>query len=359
MKDNQSKSRIIRADGEVVGIKSDEEQNMRMYDDDSVAKTLTDLSLEEHLSEIGIAKWGEGLPYPLASILRHWSTTPDTEIIPRLNHLIHFFEALAQYVSTILLSAYSSHADLWEERKEFLRRALKGSNLSLARASFGTWKTVIENLGRDTRKLLNSNDAKQNEILKRLYGDGDHTLAAFVSDRAVLDQVRRVNGVRNSVAHGGNLPMSEANILHSSLSGELEDLRQISKLFWYKNCLIMSSGNKPRKNKYENDVRILRGSNSQFRSSVLVLDQGLDVEHMYLHNEKSNSVLKLLPLFRLGPSPISNRNTCYFFNRIGRDSIRFVTYQSARQSAEDFDLDDCSEVLDMVNSLSQSTPTNS
>lgn len=352
MTDKQSKSRIEIVDGLPVVIHPEDEQNMKEYKNDSTVELLSRITLEEHLSETGIAEWSEGLPFPLASILRQWSTTPNTEIISRCNHLIHFFEALSQYIATILLSAYYSHEDLWEERRGFLARALKSSSLSFERASFGTWKTVIENLGAHTRKLLKSRDEGQQDTLERLYGKNNSELAVFISSQAVLDIIRRVNSRRNDVAHGGNLSSQEANSLHSTLHKELENLHEKSKLIWFKNSLLISSGSRLRKDKYENDVQVLRGSNPQFRSSVLELDHALDVEQMHLHHDDSNCALKLISFFRLGPSPRSNKNTCYFFNRIERESIRFVTYQSARESSEDINLTDCSEVVDMVNSLS-------
>jgi hypothetical protein len=52
----------------------------------------------------------------------------------------------------------------------------------------------------------------------------------------------------------------------------------------------------------------------------------LDVERLYLTNKGSERALKLLPLVRVGPSPQSAKNACYFFSRLERDGARFVSY---------------------------------
>ncbi len=52
----------------------------------------------------------------------------------------------------------------------------------------------------------------------------------------------------------------------------------------------------------------------------------LDVEQLYLVSKDSGRALQLLGLVRVGSSPQSAKNACYFFNRIERDGVRFVSY---------------------------------
>ena len=53
----------------------------------------------------------------------------------------------------------------------------------------------------------------------------------------------------------------------------------------------------------------------------------LDVEQLYLPARKDvGRALRLLPLVKVGPSPQSAKNACYFFNRLERDGARFVSY---------------------------------
>jgi hypothetical protein len=57
----------------------------------------------------------------------------------------------------------------------------------------------------------------------------------------------------------------------------------------------------------------------------------LDVEQLYLVSLKTGHALKLLPLLQVGASPASAKNACYFFNRLEKGGIRFVSYHFVDQ----------------------------
>jgi hypothetical protein len=62
--------------------------------------------------------WFETLPFPLASILRAWQATPGDDFKTKHEHLLHFFEAKAEFVSLVFLSAFSSKPSFFDEHKE-------------------------------------------------------------------------------------------------------------------------------------------------------------------------------------------------------------------------------------------------
>ena len=51
----------------------------------------------------GLVPWADTLPFPLASVLWHYEAEPDEG--PSVEYLLKFFEALAQFTATVLLSA--------------------------------------------------------------------------------------------------------------------------------------------------------------------------------------------------------------------------------------------------------------
>jgi len=53
----------------------------------------------------------------------------------------------------------------------------------------------------------------------------------------------------------------------------------------------------------------------------------------------------LLPLFIVVPSPPSAENACYFYNRIGPDGTRFVSYHFEAQGEILDKFEDTSEVI--------------
>ena len=59
-------------------------------------------SINQHAPE-SLNHWFETLPFPLASILRAWRATPTQDYKTKYEHLLHFFEGTAEFVSVILL----------------------------------------------------------------------------------------------------------------------------------------------------------------------------------------------------------------------------------------------------------------
>lgn len=60
----------------------------------------------------GLVPWADTLPFPLASVLWHYEAEPDEG--PRVEYLLKFFEALAQFTATVLLSACIADRGLFE-----------------------------------------------------------------------------------------------------------------------------------------------------------------------------------------------------------------------------------------------------
>ena len=80
--------------------------------------------LTEHASSDRM-QWIEMLPFPLASILRAWEATPAQDSKTKYEHLLHFFEATAEFLSIILLSAYTSNEAVFSSHREALAEALR------------------------------------------------------------------------------------------------------------------------------------------------------------------------------------------------------------------------------------------
>jgi hypothetical protein len=113
-----------------------------------------DVKLVEFDPLTSFVGWVDTLPFPLASIL--WSYhTMDNDDEKRYQKLIQFFEALWEYVAVILVSAFQagSHPQ-WPEIQDKLNCALAKQNLSLERATFGTWVCMVEILAKETRQML-------------------------------------------------------------------------------------------------------------------------------------------------------------------------------------------------------------
>jgi hypothetical protein len=283
-------------------------------------------SLKQHASE-SLDQWFETLPFPLASILRAWQATPSQDFKTKHEHLLHFFEGTAEFVSVILLSAFSSNEALFAPHKQKITESMDKQNLSFQKATFGTWKLVVEYLGKRTRELL-SGDKDARALCADIFFDPSLALPEALARKELAATLSTTNKMRNDWgAHGGVVGQEAAKFRNEQLIAEVQKLRDAIAETWATTQLIHALHCRPRSGLFENEVAVLMGSNSEFLKETRPMVTWLDVERLYLSNKDSGRALKLLPLVQVGPSPQSAKNACYFFNRLERDGgARFVSY---------------------------------
>ena len=289
-------------------------------------------SLKQH-AIAGLDEWFETLPFPLASILRAWQATPSQDFKTKYEHLLHFFEGTAEFLSIILLSAFSSNEALFESHKQKLTESMRGQNLSFRRATFGTWKVVVEYLGKQTRQLLSENgkkadDAKNDRaVCAAIFSDPSLALPKALGRKELAGIISTTNKMRNDWGgHGGVVGQEEAQLRNEQLFSEVQKLREVIADTWAETQLIRALLCRPRGGVFENEVALLMGSNSEFLKETRPMATWLDVDRLYLSRKDSGQALRLLPLVQVGPSPQSAKNACYFFSRLERDGARFVSY---------------------------------
>lgn len=294
-------------------------------------------NLKEHAS-IGLDQWFESIPFPIASILRAWQATPSDDYKTKHEHLLHFFEATAEFISVILLSAFSENESLYAPHKEKLKDMMAKQNLSFQRATFGTWKLVVEFLGKQTRLLLQENgkkpeDAKNDRtICASIFADPTLRLPKLLCSKDIAAVLGATNMMRNDWSgHGGVVGQAEAKLRNEKLLGYVEKLRQAMSDVWDSSVIVNAVHCRPRKGLFENEIAKLKGSNSEFLKESRAMSTWLDVDSLYIISGDHSGALKLLPLVQVIASPGTAKNACYFFNRIEPDGARFVSYHFASQ----------------------------
>ena len=293
--------------------------------------------LKEQAS-IGLDQWFETIPFPIASILRAWQATPSDDYKTKHEHLLHFFEATAEFISVILLSAFSGNESLYAPHKEKLKESMTKQNLSFQRATFGTWKLVVEYLGKQTRTLLQESgkkpeDAKNDRaICASIFADPSLKLPSLLCSKNIAAVLGATNKMRNDWSgHGGVVGQEEAKLRNEHLLGQVEKMRQAMSDVWDRAVIVNALHCRPRKGVFENEIAMLKGSNSEFLKESRAMSTWLDVDSLYVINEDQSSALKLLPLVQVSASPGTAKNACYFFNRTEREGARFVSYHFAGQ----------------------------
>jgi hypothetical protein len=303
-------------------------------------------NIEQH-ALVNLKQWIETLPFPLSSILRSWQATASHEFKTKYEHLLHFFEATAEFLSIILLSAFTVNEELFKFHREKLMESMQKQNLSFQRATFGTWKLVVEYFGKQTRKLLS--DDKGQALCADIFSDSSLVMPRTISRKEMASVLSTTNKMRNDWSgHGGVVGQEEAERRNQNLLAELQKLRGIFADTWVNTQLIHAINCRPRSGVFENEIAVLMGSNNEFLKETRSMATWLDVERLYLSKKNSGGALLLLPLVQVGPSPPSAKNACYFFNRLEEDGARFVSFHFVDKPERNEQFE---EVTDVIKSL--------
>jgi hypothetical protein len=327
---------------------------------DDVSDRIDELSMRisgdlKDQARASLDHWFETIPFPMASILRAWQATPSNDPKTKYEHLLHFFEATAEFLSLVLLSAFSSNEQLYEPHREKLLESFNKQNLSFEKATFGTWRLVVDYLTKQTRKLLqeggreSEGSKNDREICAAIFADGTLRLPTLLSNKGIGSVLSATNKMRNDWSgHGGVVGEEEAKRRNELLLEQLEKLREAMSDVWEITTLVSASYCVPSKGSFANEVAVLKGSNSEFLKRSRTMSTWLDVDSLYLVSEDQGSALKLLPLVRLGPSPESAKNACYFFNRTEGDGARFVSYHFVNEPELSGRFEDAIEAIKLL-----------
>ena len=299
-------------------------------------------------SEQSLKEWIEILPYPLASILRAWYATSENDPKTKYEHLLHFFEAFSLFAGLIFLSAFRSNQSVYEEYKDGLAKVFAKNPIH--HASFGTWKSMVEYFSKHTREKLKKDEDKL--VIEELFYDSSLALPVKLSDVKLLEVITETNKYRNQwTAHGGVVGKEDATKRNEILVESLNKLRSLMGDLWEETELLTCESMKKKGEEYKNEVLVLMGSNSEFKSETRSMAMPLDEDILYLHSKRNTQSLPLLPLIRMGSPPSSVKNACYFYNRIsGEHEARFVSYHYADMPEI---VDEHDEIIEVIKSLSE------
>ncbi len=275
-------------------------------------------------SDQSIQEWIEIIPFPLASILRAWFATSDRDPKTKYEHLLHFFEASSLFFAVIFLSAFRSNNAVYDENKEGLDKILSKSPIK--HASFGTWKSIVEYFSKRTRSKLNGKE-EDAKLVEELFYDSSLALPNMLSDTKLIEILAKTNKYRNRwTGHGGVVSEKDAINRNELLLESLNELRSITRGLWEATELLKSKSMTKKGQDYKNEVLVLMGSNSEFKSETRVMAMPLDEDVLYLHSKSNKLSLPLLPLIKMSATPPNTSNACYFYNSVSGDQVKFVSY---------------------------------
>lgn len=170
-------------------------------------------------------------------------------------------------------------------------------------------------------------DAEGRPLCAELFADPNHTLPRMLARKDIATAFAAANKMRNDWSgHGGVVSHDDARHRNQLLLEELQKLREAMADGWKSAKLARALHCKPRGGSFENEIALLVGSNSEFLKEPRTMATWLDIECLYLLSDGAVRGLQLLPLVFIGASPPTAKNACYFFNRVEKDGVRFVSY---------------------------------
>jgi len=306
-----------------------------------IARSLTKVNKEDRFED-----WVETLPFPLASILwRYHGNQVKNSARESCETLIHFFEALGEFVSTIHLSAIASNEEVQKEWMSQIKEVLDKQGLSIEMATFGTWKCLLEFLSSRLRKEMND----KSELYFDLYRTKDRAVLEMLLSKRLVGVLQKTNLIRNASAHGGavNDVTAQSNLLE--LQSGLDEVRACFGESWLDYELI-----DPRESRYKAGIthykvrKIVGTRNAPFKTDEVSLTEQMEDGQLHLYCPGESRALPLLPFIKVMHSPKTEENACYFYNRRQSGGIRYLSYHFATDSEVVDVFEDVGHVIDSI-----------
>ncbi len=292
-----------------------------------------------------LAEWAARLPYPLAGALWVFETEKHDPLRAQ-EHLLRFWEATAEFIGVLLLSALDSDPVLREVEFSKLRTTLEKARLSLERATFGTWVTVVQRLSSSFRAQLDAEDSDTIEKVLQLFAKPPTDTLDRLLSPDVGALLGGVNALRNEwLGHAGATTREQAADQLAGLVERTDQLRDSLGTVWDDYRLVRAGRMARRDGKYHVEVEVATGPTAPFIREELVLDDALDDGGLYLTVIDGEQALKLLDFVVLRPAPRSANYTCYFYSRREAEGVRMISYQYAEENSVIDDLPSVDSLL--------------
>lgn len=267
--------------------------------------------------------WMETLPFPLASVL--WAYHAGMDIGRKVANLFNFFEALSEFTVTVLLSAFASDPSFYHQKSEKWIDNDPRYRDWIDTSNFGGWNVLGERLAKETRTLLSSKDER--EICLDLFGRPDIDFLEMLTKKKIFEVLQEVSGYRNQwKGHTGIVSSAELDKQLKILESSLSDVRRVISDRYSTVLLLSPESSECSKGIHDYTVKALMGTKTPFKEKFVKTSTSMDKQELYLIHDNQLKPIKLLPFIRLMKSPKTAQNACYFYNRLNKEGVRWVSY---------------------------------
>ena len=263
-----------------------------------IRKTIENINKNETFEE-----WLKTLPFPLASILWNYQTFKH-DPKEQFELLLKFFEALAEFHATILLSVARREAALWLEVRDYLVKERE----QIEKSTFGTWVELLAFISKRLRELWNNsgttkekNEGAGRSRCETAFGSSRAEVIDAMLSKQLFAVLRSANQFRNDFGgHYGILGEETAKTLLVQLHRYLSEVRSIFGQGWETYKLILPTDRSKWHGEYhEVLVQVLQGPNTPFLKEQRELREPLKQDTLYLHDRDRDIAIEMFPLLRI------------------------------------------------------------
>jgi hypothetical protein len=329
-------SQVMKADAFTRDLKTDVENVRKQLwgrpsNVQRIRKTIENINKNETFEE-----WLKTLPFPLASILWNYQTAKH-DPKEQFELLLKFFEALAEFHATILLSVARREASLWMEVRDYLVKERE----QIEKSTFGTWVELLAFISKRLRELWNNsgttkekNEGAGRSRCETAFGSTRAEVIDAMLSKQLFAVLRSANQFRNDFGgHYGILGQETARTLLVQLHSYLSEVRSIFGQGWETYKLILPTDRSKWHGEYhEVLVQVLQGPNTPFLKEQRELREPLKQDTLYLHDRDRDIAIEMFPLLRISNPPRDAINACYFYNRKQPGGARYVSYHFDKQA---------------------------
>jgi len=279
-----------------------------------IAKELKSINKEEKLEH-----WIDTLPFPISSILWRYYATQEND--KKIEHLFHFFEALSEFFSMIMLSALVQDKEFYkQECHKWIDTDVKFKEWYF-RATFGSWNILTAKLSKATREYFNDKDKR--DICNSIYGNPSVAFMNMLTSKGIINILNSIADYRNKWKGHGGITSEEVNKQRVTiLEQQLNELRTFIADGFEETKVISAN-----KGEFEDGVNTynakeLVGTKSPFKEIEIKSLIQLDKKKLYLAHTNQNRPVELLPFIKF----IEDSNAIYFYTSIESRNVRWVSY---------------------------------
>lgn len=286
--------------------------------------------------------WIDILPFPLSSILWRFYATKSAK--EKVEHLLNFFEAFAEFLVTSILSILSANEEFYESNKHEWLNNMNGAWHK--NATFGSWKVLFTNLAKSLR-VFSQNDSSREQFLMMFRGANEDFLK-LITSKDLGNLIEEAVKYRNAwKGHGGITNEADYKQREIILSDLLLKIRkEIGNGF---DCfkVVAPKSSECVKGIHYYTTRLLSGARTPFSEIELKSTLIMEKFKLYIILGDSLTPYKMLDFVTFN----EENNAIYFYSKIESKKIKWISYHYTEMSELFKSEEDDDDLKRMINTI--------